>query len=69
VWEWCWDWYDNDYYDDSPQNDPTGPVSGSYRVFRGGSWFLDASGTRVAYRGGNSPGYSSDNRGFRLVRD
>nr|MDA3950615.1 formylglycine-generating enzyme family protein [Spirochaeta sp.] len=69
VWEWCWDWYDNDYYDDSPQNDPTGPVSGSYRVFRGGSWFLDASGTRVAYRCGNSPGYSSDNRGFRLVRD
>jgi formylglycine-generating enzyme required for sulfatase activity len=38
VWEWCQDWYDADYYKNSPANNPTGPTSGAYRVLRGGSW-------------------------------
>jgi len=41
VWEWCWDWYS----DSTPAGgqDPTGPAaSGSKRVPRGGSWYLDA---------------------------
>ena len=36
VWEWCWDWFDGDYYKDSPADDPAGPVTGSNRVRRGG---------------------------------
>jgi formylglycine-generating enzyme required for sulfatase activity len=36
VWEWCWDWYGA--YPSGAQSDPAGPVSGSYRVCRGGSW-------------------------------
>ncbi len=38
VWEWCWDWYDEDYYDVSPQWNPTGASNGTYKLRRGGSW-------------------------------
>ena len=36
VWEWCWDWYDSDYYASSPSRNPRGPSSGADRVLRGG---------------------------------
>jgi formylglycine-generating enzyme required for sulfatase activity len=38
VWEWCADWYDKDYYKNSPKQNPKGPDSGNIRVLRGGSW-------------------------------
>ncbi len=38
VWEWCSDWYAEDYYARSLPTDPFGPSSGSNRVIRGGSW-------------------------------
>ncbi len=38
VLEWCQDWYDKSYYQKSPRQNPLGPLSGSYRVNRGGSW-------------------------------
>ena len=50
VWEWCRDWYAGDYYAKSPEKNPAGPDSGSYRVIRGGSWSIDADGCRVANR-------------------
>jgi sulfatase modifying factor 1 len=37
VYEWCHDYFGEDYYQQSPEKDPTGPASGSYRVLRGGS--------------------------------
>ena len=66
VWEWCKDWYADSYvsYD---TNNPVGPSSGSYRVFRGGSWFHDASYCRVASRGYHSSGYRYYILGFRVV--
>ena len=50
VWEWCADWHDDDYYGDSPVDDPTGPVTGSGRVYRGGRWQDPASDCRSAIR-------------------
>jgi formylglycine-generating enzyme required for sulfatase activity len=68
VWEWCADWYDAEYYKHSPSEDPPGAASGSYRVYRGGGWFLDASGCRASCRRGGVPGYRGAILGFRLAR-
>ncbi|MDR0502150.1 MAG: SUMF1/EgtB/PvdO family nonheme iron enzyme [Treponema sp.] len=56
VREWCWDWYDS--LPNTAQTDPTGAVSGSNRLMRGGGWDYSAEYTASAYR---------DN-GFRLLR-
>ena len=65
VFEWCEDWY-GDYSSDS-QSDPIGTVSGSLRVFRGGSWYGDARFCRVSYRNFNTPGDRNYYLGLRLV--
>jgi formylglycine-generating enzyme required for sulfatase activity len=69
VCEWCSDWYDSGYYNNSPQHNPQGPSSGSVRVFRGGSWGNFARRCREANRYSFSPGYSVSSLGFRLSRD
>jgi len=68
VWEWCQDWYDSDYYNDSPGTDPQGPNSGSYRVLRGGGWSSSADGCRSAIRNRNTPDNVPIYFGLRLVR-
>jgi len=65
VWEWCRDFYDKPYGGDA--TDPAGPVSGSERVCRGGSWYYDARGCRSASRINYYPGGRSLNLGFRLA--
>ena len=50
VWEWCNDWYDDNYYRNSPQTNPTGPSRGENRVRRGGSYYNDDRYVRVSYR-------------------
>jgi len=67
VWEWCNDWYDENYYDVSPYDNPEGPASGIYRVMRGGGWNYDAFSCRVAYRDLSSPVNRSFSGGFRIV--
>jgi len=70
VHEWCHDYFEEDYYKQSPAKDPTGPTSGSSRVLRGGSWSPDrARYARSASRNGAGAGYRSDDHGFRLVRE
>ena len=68
VWEWCNDWYDGNYYKNSPSRNPTGPSWGSGRVLRGGSWSNRASRCRVANRIHDAPDYSNSYLGFRVVR-
>ncbi len=65
LWEWCYDWKGS--YSSSPQTNPTGPTSGSTRVFRGGSWEYTAKICRVAYRDGNFPGIRGSYLGLRVV--
>jgi formylglycine-generating enzyme required for sulfatase activity len=67
VWEWCADWFDSDYYENSPAADPQGPSSGSSRVLRGGSWSLVPRSVRCAYRYDGTPDNRFFNLGFRVV--
>ena len=67
VWEWCQDWYDADYYKNSPTNNPKGQSTGSSRVLRGGSWRNFARLCRAAYRDDGTPGNRYSISGFRLV--
>ena len=66
VWEWCDDWYGD--YSVGTTADPSGPASGSYRVFRGGGWNFDAFNCRVASRNFSYPSYKFNNFGFRVAR-
>lgn len=68
VWEWCNDWYGQDYYESSPKRNPTGPENGNMRVLRGGSWFRYAGHIRSATRYKNRPSGQYADTGFRLVR-
>jgi len=68
VWEWVWDRYSFSYYSFSPLYNPAGPVSGTTRGFRGGSWSINANFSRVASRDDYYPYSSSYDSGFRLVR-
>ncbi len=68
VWEWVQDWYSDSYYASSPSINPTGATSGSYRVFRGGSWGNDAVNLRSAGRSYFTPPTRGSILGFRVVR-
>ena len=65
VWEWCQDWYDS--YSSSPQTNPTGAASGSYRVSRGGSWNYSARFCRASCRFDGTPDCRDGYLGLRLV--
>ena len=67
VWEWCWDWYDQGYYNQAPADDPTGSAGASRRVIRGGSWYSGPSSCRSANRDGCGPGCGISDLGFRLA--
>ncbi len=71
VWEWCSDWADwpelGHFYRISPPSDPTGPLHGSYRIMRGGSWADPGKNCRSASRGAASPGGKKEWIGFRVV--
>ena len=67
VWEWCGDWLKDNYYRQSPRDDPEGPPSASYRVTRGGCWSTSTAGCRSAARDCNIPTARTDRLGFRVV--
>ena len=72
VFEWCSDWYDENYYKNSPKTDPQGPDQPTnedeqHRVVRGGSWYNPGPVARSAYRHHVSPGSKYYDIGFRVV--
>jgi len=68
VWEWCADWYDENYYLNSPPSNPQGTETGTWRVLRGGSWVIGhPSIFRAAARRGDNPVFSYGDVGFRGI--
>jgi formylglycine-generating enzyme required for sulfatase activity len=67
VWEWMADWYDPDFYRNSPFNNPLGPETGSARVVRGGSWANNKELIRAANRSHEDPVSKLNILGFRLA--
>jgi formylglycine-generating enzyme required for sulfatase activity len=75
VAEWCSDYYDPEYYEDSPEKNPLGPPVGVvettygdfFRVVRGGCWVDDARACRSAYRYRAMPATQYRLIGFRVV--
>ncbi len=65
VWEWVSDWYSGSYYDVSPQSNPPGPDTGTYKVARGGAWDGLWSYTRAATRRDHQPSDRGSIFGFR----
>ena len=68
VMEWCHDRWDDSYYSQGPQTNPTGPSSGALRAVRGGSQSESAPYCRTAFRIGGTSTVSGDKLGFRLSR-
>jgi sulfatase modifying factor 1 len=66
-WEWCSDWFGEDYYSKSPVEDPQGPASGTVRVSRGGAFDNSAFTVRSARRDGGTPESRDCHDGFRVV--
>ena len=64
VWEWTADWYAA--YSSGAQTDPEGPATGSYRVYRGGSWYDTGTYLRSAYRRSYTPSHRTSGIGFRV---
>ncbi len=69
VWQWCNDWYDENYYKNSPRYNPKGPKTGRTKVMRGGSWGSPSPKfLTVHYRSYNAPSNYNYEIGFRCVR-
>jgi len=66
VWEWCRDWYNEKYYQNSPQKNPSGPAKGKEKVIRGGSWYTNLRKARCSSREHLPPYKWSFDVGFRI---
>lgn len=66
VWEWCLDWYSGSLPGGIVTN-PTGPPTGTDRVYRGGCWYNDGRFCRSAYRLRGLPTQRGNDLGFRIV--
>ena len=69
VCEWCEDWYDANYYKNSPQTNPNGPDKGTHRVVRGGSWNMGPRKVLTTKRFYFRPEVELDHIGFRCAKD
>jgi formylglycine-generating enzyme required for sulfatase activity len=68
VHEWCADWYDANFYGNSPERNPRGPSHGSRRASRGGSWRHHIKVSRTAARSSIPPDFKYTDYGFRVAR-
>ncbi|MDH4081910.1 MAG: formylglycine-generating enzyme family protein [Nitrospira sp.] len=69
VWEWVNDWYDAQYYEKSPEKNPTGPAAGSKKVIRGAGWQNETPTVRIFTRVESDPMVRNESTGFRCATD
>ena len=69
VWEWVQDWYDENYYKNSPAKNPKGPEKGEARVIRGASWRNTADMLHASNRNKHMPGERRVYIGVRCAKD
>lgn len=69
LWEWVNDWYDPNYYSNSPSSNPQGATSGSSKIFRGGSWFDNYFNVRSTARLWAETSFLFNDLGFRCAMD
>jgi len=69
VWEWCADWFHDEYFQIAKNENPQGPDYGTEKVVRGGSWFSNEVFCNVSRRYKLKPDYRDTNFGFRCVKD
>jgi formylglycine-generating enzyme required for sulfatase activity len=67
VFEWTADWYSESYYAVSPYKNPSGPLTGTHRVLRGGSRYFDRRSARTTHRNKIEPDSRDTDLGFRCV--
>jgi len=67
--EWVADWYQENYYRQTPDRNPRGPDTGTSRVFRGGGWLNSPSLLHLADRDNTNPSKRAMNIGFRCAGD
>ncbi|GJM32434.1 MAG: hypothetical protein DHS20C18_14350 [Saprospiraceae bacterium] len=68
TWEWCWDWYEKNYYSNSEVISPKGPSTGTFRTLRGGAYSSLNIACRVYSRYATVPNDKDSTYGFRLVQ-
>lgn len=67
LWEWCWDYYADDYYKSSPKLNPLGPNTGKNRVLRGACYSSGSTDLRSSSR--NQPEDKKSKTGIRIIRN
>ncbi|MGC9027885.1 MAG: SUMF1/EgtB/PvdO family nonheme iron enzyme, partial [bacterium] len=67
VWQWVNDWYAQDYYSKSPQNNPQGPAQTGFKVIRGGSFVSSSDVIKTYFRSYEPPDFYYNNLGFRCA--
>ena len=68
VYEWCWDWYSEDYYEKSPVDNPTGPETGEMHACRDAGFGCAIYQEVVTSRGKGYPYLAFSWGGFRIAR-
>jgi len=69
AWEWVSDWFSETYYQESPENNPRGPLMGTFKVFRGGGWHSGPGCITIHRRNALPQNWLDIAGGFRCVKD
>lgn len=69
VWEWVDDWYDSQYYENSPRENPQGPKTGTHKVLRSSGWQVETPMARIFTRVRNATLNRDHSTGFRCAKN